>query len=110
MLICILYSIHYIYIYKYINIYIYIYIYIYIKIFYFENNYLMEPYQSAYRTHYSTENALNIISKCPNITYHIYAEDIQQIIKIPVNSIKFNLELLECASEIINWLFRNDLL
>ena len=31
-------------------------------IFYLENNYLMEPYQSAYRIHYSTETALNIIT------------------------------------------------
>ena len=31
-------------------------------LFYLENNYLMEPYQSAYRTHYSTETALNIIT------------------------------------------------
>ena len=31
-------------------------------IFYVENNYLMEPYQSAYRTQYSTETALNIIT------------------------------------------------
>ena len=52
----------------------------------------------------------NIISKFPNITYHIYADDIQLIIKIPVNSLNSNLELLECASEIINWLLRNDLL
>ena len=52
----------------------------------------------------------NIISKFPNITYHIYADDIQLIIKIPVNSLKSNLELLECASKIINWLLRNDLL
>ena len=178
-------------------------------IFYLENNYLMEPYQSAYRKHYSTETALNIItdtlyksldsshcaqlllldlssafdtlnhnilierfkelgiegsslswltsflndrtssvkvndyisppidilcgvpqgsvlgpllfsiylrplsniiSKFPNITYHIYADDIQLIIKIPVNSLNSNLELLECASDIINWLLRNDLL
>ena len=45
----------------------------------------------------------NIISKFPNITYHIYADDIQLIIKITVNSFNSNLELLECASEIINW-------
>ena len=31
-------------------------------IFYLDNNYLMEPYQSDYRTHYSTETALNIIT------------------------------------------------
>ena len=31
-------------------------------IFYLENNYLMEPYQSAYRTHYFAETALNIIT------------------------------------------------
>ena len=52
----------------------------------------------------------NIIIKFPNITYHIYADDIQLIIKIPVNSLNSNLELLEWASEIINWLLRNDLL
>ena len=52
----------------------------------------------------------NIISKFPNITNHIYANDIQLIIKMPVNSLNSNLELLECASEIINWLLRNDLL
>ena len=40
----------------------------------------------------------------------IYADDIQLIIKIPVNSINSNLELLECASEIINYLLRNYLL
>ena len=40
----------------------------------------------------------------------IYADDIQLIIKIPVNSLNSNLELLECASEIINWLLRNYLL
>ena len=43
----------------------------------------------------------NIISKIPNITYHIYSED-KQLIKIPVNSLNSNLELLKCASEIIN--------
>ena len=31
-------------------------------IFYLENNYLMEPYQSTYRNYYSTETALNIIT------------------------------------------------
>ena len=31
-------------------------------IFYLENNYVMEPYQSAYKTHYSTKTALNIIT------------------------------------------------
>ena len=35
---------------------------------------------------------------------------IQLIIKIHVNSLKSNLELMECASEIINWLLRNELL
>ena len=52
----------------------------------------------------------NIISKYHNISYHIHADDIQLIIKIPVNSLNSNLELLECESEIINWLLRNDLL
>ena len=49
----------------------------------------------------------NIISKFSDITYHIYFDYIQIIIKIPVNSLNSNLELLECASEIINWLNRN---
>ena len=44
------------------------------------------------------------------ITHIIYADNIQLIIKIPVNSLNSNLELLECSSEIINWLLRNDLL
>ena len=52
----------------------------------------------------------NIISKFPNITYHIYSTDIQLFIKIPVNSINSNLKLLECASEIINLFLRNDIL
>ena len=52
----------------------------------------------------------NIISTFPNIIYHIYADDIQLIIKIPFNSLNSNLKLLECVSEIINWLPRNDLL
>ena len=57
----------------------------------------------------------NIISNFPNNTYHIYADDIQLLIKIPVNSPltltpNSNLELLECSSEIINWHLRNDLL
>ena len=52
----------------------------------------------------------NIISKFHNITYHIYADDLQLIIKIPVNSHNSNLELLECASEIMNWLLRHNLL
>ena len=50
------------------------------------------------------------MSKCPNSTYHMYADDVRLIIKIPVNSLNSNLELLECASEIINWLLRNYLL
>ena len=52
----------------------------------------------------------NIISKFSNITYHIYADDILIIIKIPINSLNSDLELLEYASEIINWVLRNDLL
>ena len=52
----------------------------------------------------------NIISKFPNDAYHIYVDDLQLIIKIPVNSLNSNLELLKCSLEIINWLLRNDLL
>ena len=52
----------------------------------------------------------NINCKFLNITYNIYSDDIQLIIKIPVNSPNSNLELLECASEIIYWLLRNHIL
>ena len=45
----------------------------------------------------------NIISKFPNITYYIYAYDIQLIIKITVN---FNLKIIKCASEIINYFLK----
>ena len=38
----------------------------------------------------------NIIRTFPNITYHIYADSIQLIIKVPVNSLNYNLELLVC--------------
>ena len=40
----------------------------------------------------------------------MYADDIQLIIKIPVNSLNSNLELLEYASEIFNWLLRHYIL
>ena len=40
----------------------------------------------------------------------MYADDIQLIIKLPINSPTSNLELLECTSEIMNWLLVNDLL
>ena len=53
---------------------------------------------------------INNISKFLNIIYHIYSDDIQLIIKIPVNLLNSNLEHLECASEIINWLLRIDLI
>ena len=52
----------------------------------------------------------NIISTFSNITYHIYAYNIELLITIPFKSLNSKLELLECASEIINWLLRNDLL
>ena len=52
----------------------------------------------------------NIINKFSNISYHMYADDIQLIIKLPINSPTSNLELLECTSEIMNWLLMNDLL
>ena len=40
----------------------------------------------------------------------MYADDIQLIIKLPINSPTSNLELLECTSEIMNWLLMYDLL
>ena len=40
----------------------------------------------------------------------IYACDIQLIIKLPINSPTYNFELVECISEIMNWLLMNDLL
>ena len=41
---------------------------------------------------------------------HTYADDIQLIITITINSPTSNLELIKCTSKIINWLHRNDLL
>ena len=40
----------------------------------------------------------------------MYADDIQLIIKLPINSPTYNLEFVECTSEIMNWLLMNDLL
>ena len=50
------------------------------------------------------------INKLSNISYHIYSDDIHIIIKLPINSPTSNLELIECTSEIMNLLLRNDIL
>ena len=52
----------------------------------------------------------NGIKKFSNISYYIYVDDIQLIIKLPINSPTSNLELIECTSKIMSWLLRNDLL
>ena len=52
----------------------------------------------------------DIIHKYPNISYHIYADDIQLLLKLPIVSINSNSELSDCTSEIIYWLLKNDLL
>ena len=52
----------------------------------------------------------NIINKFSNISYHIYSDDIQLIIKLTIKSPTFNLELIECTSEIMNLLLINDTL
>ena len=52
----------------------------------------------------------NIIRKYPNIYYHIYADDIQLLLKLPIDSMNSNSELSDCTSEITYWLLNNDLL
>ena len=52
----------------------------------------------------------NIIRKYPNIYYHIYADDIQLLLKLPIDSMNSNSELSDCTSEITYWLLTNDLL
>ena len=52
----------------------------------------------------------NIIRKYPNIYYHIYADDIQLQLKLPIDSMNSNSELSDCTSEITYWLLINDLL
>ena len=49
----------------------------------------------------------NIINKFSNISYHIYTDDIQLIIKLPINSPTSYFELIECTSEIVNTLKLN---
>ena len=51
----------------------------------------------------------NIIRKYPNISYHIYADDIQLLMTLPIVSMNSNAEL-SCISEIIYWLLKNYLL
>ena len=50
----------------------------------------------------------NIINKFSNVSYHMYSDDIQLIIKLSINSPTSNLELLKCTSEIMNLLLTND--
>ena len=52
----------------------------------------------------------NIIRKYPNIYYHIYTDDIQLLLKLPIDSMNYNSELSDCTSEITYWLLSNDLL
>ena len=52
----------------------------------------------------------NIIRKYPNIYYHIYADDIKLLLKLPIDSMNSNSELYDCTSEITHWLLTNDLL
>ena len=42
----------------------------------------------------------NIIRKYPNIYYHSYADDIQLLLKLPIDFINSNSELSDCTSEI----------
>ena len=51
-----------------------------------------------------------IIRTYPNISYHIYADEIQLILKLPIVSINSNSELSDCTSVIIYWVLHNDLL
>ena len=54
----------------------------------------------------------SIISKYPNIYYHLYADDIQLYIFLPTNSSPagFNNQLSNCANDIKEWLISNNLL
>ena len=52
----------------------------------------------------------NIIRKYRNIYYHIYSDDIQLLLKPPIDSMNSNSELSGCTSEITYWLLTNDLL
>ena len=53
----------------------------------------------------------SIISKYPNIYYHLYTDDIQLYMILPTNSSPgFNNQLLNCANDIKEWLISNNLL
>ena len=52
----------------------------------------------------------NIFHKYPNISYHIYADDIQLLLKLHIVSTNSNSELSDCTSEIIYWLLKMYLL
>ena len=52
----------------------------------------------------------SIISKYPNIYYHIYADDIQIYMFLPTNSSPgLNNQLSNCANDIKEWLISNNL-
>ena len=52
-----------------------------------------------------------IISKYPNIYYHIYADDIQLYMFLPTNSSPgLNKQLSNCANDIKKWFIYNLLL
>ena len=53
----------------------------------------------------------SIISKYPNIYYHLYADDKQLYMFLPINSSPgLNNQLSNCANDIKEWLFSNNLL
>ena len=52
----------------------------------------------------------NIIRKYPNIYYQTYADDIQLLLKLPIDSMNSNSELSDCTFDITHWLLTNDLL
>ena len=53
----------------------------------------------------------SIISKYPNIYYHLYADDIQLYMFLPTNSSPgLNNQLSNCANDIKEWLISNNLL
>ena len=53
----------------------------------------------------------SIISKYPNIYYHLYADDIQLYMFLPTNSSPgLNNQLSNCSNDIKEWLISNNLL
>ena len=53
----------------------------------------------------------SIISKYPNIYYHLYADNIQMYMFLPTNSSQgLNNQLSNCANDIKEWLISNNLL